>query len=131
MMGLAAGSTTRCSSSRASGRSGRAGGEGDAIAVTGGTASRAVLFSGLTVVLALLGMLIVPTNIFPSLARARSSWSVSVVAALTLLPALLSLLGDRVNSLRVPFLGRRILDGRAAGGGPGAAWRTGACAGRR
>ena len=32
----------------------------DAIAVTGGTASRAVLFSGLTVVLALLGLLIVP-----------------------------------------------------------------------
>ena len=43
----------------------------DAIAVTGGTASRAVLFSGLTVVLALLGLLIVPTNIFASLAHRR------------------------------------------------------------
>ena len=88
----------------------------DAIAVTGGTASRAVLFSGLTVVLALLGLLIVPTNIFASLAiGAILVVSMSVVAALTLLPAVLSLLGDRVNSLKVPYLGRRILDSRAAG----------------
>ena len=33
---------------------------------------------------------------------------VSVVAALTLVPALLGLLGDRVNALRVPFLGRAV-----------------------
>ena len=88
----------------------------DAIAVTGGTASRAVLFSGLTVVLALLGLLIVPTNIFASLAiGAILVVSMSVLAALTLLPAVLSLLGDRVNSLKVPYLGRRILDNRGAG----------------
>ena len=88
----------------------------DAITVTGGTASRAVLFSGLTVVLALLGLLIVPTNIFASLAiGAILVVSMSVLAALTLLPAVLSLLGDRVNSLKVPYLGRRLLDGRAAG----------------
>ena len=88
----------------------------DAIAVTGGTASRAVLFSGLTVVLALLGLLIVPTNIFASLAiGAILVVSMSVIAALTLLPAVLSLLGDRVNSLKLPYLGRRIIDNRAAG----------------
>ncbi|MGE5229285.1 MAG: MMPL family transporter [Deltaproteobacteria bacterium] len=88
----------------------------DAIAVTGGTASRAVLFSGLTVVLALLGLLIVPTNIFASLAiGAILVVSMAVTAALTLLPAVLSLLGDRVNSLKVPYLGRRILDNRSAG----------------
>ena len=88
----------------------------DAIAVTGGTASRAVLFSGLTVVLALLGLLIVPTNIFASLAiGAILVVTMSVIAALTLLPAVLSILGDRVNSLKIPYLGRRILDGRAAG----------------
>jgi RND superfamily putative drug exporter len=88
----------------------------DAIAVTGGTASRAVLFSGLTVVLALVGMLIVPTNIFFSLALgAILVVSMAVIAALTLLPAVLGLLGDRVNSLRVPYLGRRLLDARAAG----------------
>ena len=88
----------------------------DAIAVTGGTASRAVLFSGLTVVLALLGLVIVPTSIFVSLAiGAILVVSMSVVAALTLLPAVLSLLGDRVNSLKVPYLGRRLLDGQAGG----------------
>jgi RND superfamily putative drug exporter len=88
----------------------------DAIAVTGGTASRAVLFSGLTVVLALLGLLIVPTNIFASLAiGAILVVSMSVLAALTLLPAVLSILGDRVNSLKLPYLGRRIIDNRAAG----------------
>jgi len=38
-----------------------------------------------------------------------------VLAALTLLPAVLSILGDRVNSLKVPYLGRRIIDNRAAG----------------
>ena len=75
-----------------------------------------MLFSGLTVVLALLGLLIVPTNIFASLAiGAILVVSMSVVAALTLLPAVLSLLGDRVNSLKVPYLGRRLLDGRADG----------------
>ena len=88
----------------------------DAIAVTGGTASRAVLFSGLTVVLALLGLVIVPTNIFASLAiGAILVVSMSVVAALTLLPAVLSLLGDRINSLKLPYLGRRLIDGQARG----------------
>jgi RND superfamily putative drug exporter len=88
----------------------------DAITVTGGTASRAVLFSGLTVVLALAGLLIVPTSIFVSLAvGAILVVGMSVVAALTLLPAVLSLLGDRVNSLKVPYLGRRLLAAKADG----------------
>jgi putative drug exporter of the RND superfamily len=88
----------------------------DAITVTGGTASRAVLFSGLTVILALIGLIAVPTNIFASLAvGAMLVVAMAVLAALTLLPAVLSLLGDRVNSLRVPYLGRRLLDGHATG----------------
>jgi RND superfamily putative drug exporter len=81
----------------------------EAIAVAGATASRAVLFSGTTFVIALLGMLIVPTSIMRSLAiGAILVGIVSVAAALTLLPALLSVLGDRVNALRVPILGRRL-----------------------
>ena len=84
----------------------------DAIAQTGATASRAVLFSGSTFVVALLGMFIVPTSIMRSLALgAILVGIVSVAAALTLLPALLSLVGDRVNSMRVPYLGRNL--GRA------------------
>jgi len=84
----------------------------DAITHTGATASRAVLFSGSTFVVALFGMLLVPTSIMRSLAAgAIVVGIVSVAAALTLLPALLSLLGDKVNAVRVPILGRNL--GRA------------------
>lgn len=74
----------------------------DAIGATGATASRAVFFSGLTVVMALLGMFLFPITIFRSIgAGAIFVVLVAMLAALTLLPALLSLFGDRVNSLRV------------------------------
>ena len=64
-----------------------------AIAMSGATASRAVLFSGTTFIIALLGLFIVPTNILRSLAAgAVIVGVVSVAAALTLLPAMLSLL---------------------------------------
>jgi uncharacterized membrane protein YdfJ with MMPL/SSD domain len=80
-----------------------------AIRAAGATASRAVFFSGSTFVVSLFGMLIVPTSIMRSLAAgAIIVGIVSVAAALTLLPALLMLLGDRVNALRVPFLGRNL-----------------------
>ena len=94
----------------------------DAIGLTGATASRAVLFSGSTFVVALFGMLLVPTTIMRSLAAgAIIVGVVSVVAALTLLPALLSLLGDRVDRLRVPVLGRNL--GRADSA-EGRFWRS-------
>jgi RND superfamily putative drug exporter len=97
----------------------------DAIARAGATASRAVFFSGMTVVLALLGMLIVPTTIFRSLASgAILVVVVAVLASLTLLPALLSLIGDRVNALRVPILGRRLVSQRAEGSGGFWDWMT-------
>jgi uncharacterized membrane protein YdfJ with MMPL/SSD domain len=80
-----------------------------AIATAGATASRAVLFSGLAFVLAMTGMLLVPSSIMRSLAAgAILVGIVSVIAALTLLPAVLSLLGDRVNALRIPFFGRDV-----------------------
>ena len=79
----------------------------DAIAATGGTASRAVLFSGFAFVIAMLGLLLIPNTIFRSLAAGAILVGItSVAAALTLLPAVLSLLGDRVNALRIPFIGR-------------------------
>ncbi|MDX6299643.1 MAG: putative drug exporter of the superfamily, partial [Nocardioidaceae bacterium] len=80
----------------------------DAIGTTGATASKAVLFSGSSFVVALLGLLLVPDTTLRSLALgAIIVGLVTMVAALTLLPALLSLLGDRVNALRLPFVGRR------------------------
>lgn len=73
-----------------------------AIEATGATASRAVFFSGLTVVLALLGMILIPNSIFKSLgAGAIFVVVVAVLASLTLLPAVLGLLGDKVNALRI------------------------------
>jgi uncharacterized membrane protein YdfJ with MMPL/SSD domain len=79
----------------------------DAIGGAGATASRAVLFSGMTFVLAMFGLLLVPSTIFRSLAAgAILVGIVSVIAALTLLPAVLGLLGDRINALRLPFFGR-------------------------
>lgn len=70
----------------------------DAIVAAGATASRAVFFSGLTVVLALLGMFIIPTTIFRSMAAgAIFVVLASIAASLTLLPALLGLLKDRIN----------------------------------
>jgi RND superfamily putative drug exporter len=77
----------------------------DAIAAAGATASRAVFFSGITVVLALTGMLIVPTTIFRALAGGAILVTLaSIVASMTLLPAVLALLGDKVNW---PRLGKR------------------------
>jgi uncharacterized membrane protein YdfJ with MMPL/SSD domain len=86
----------------------------EAIGAAGATASRAVLFSGLAFALAMLGMVLVPDTILRSLAvGAILVGVVSVAAALTLLPALLGLLGDRVNALRLPIVGRGL--GRPSG----------------
>ena len=79
----------------------------DAIVTAGATASRAVLFSGAAFVLAMTGLELVPNTIMRSLATgAILVGIVSVIAALTLLPAVLSLLGDRINALRIPYFGR-------------------------
>jgi uncharacterized membrane protein YdfJ with MMPL/SSD domain len=80
----------------------------DAIAASSMTASRAVVFSGTAFVVAMLGMLIVPNSIMRSLAIGAIVVGVfSVIAATTLLPALLGLLGDGVDRLRLPLVGRR------------------------
>jgi RND superfamily putative drug exporter len=80
----------------------------DAIETAGATASRAVLFSGAAFVLAMTGLELVPNTIMRSLATGAILVGIaSVVAALTLLPAVISLLGDRIERLRIPYFGRR------------------------
>jgi uncharacterized membrane protein YdfJ with MMPL/SSD domain len=80
----------------------------EAISAPALTANRAVLFSGTTFVIAMFGMFIVPSSIMRSLAvGAILVGIVSVVASATLLPALLGLLGDRVDALRIPIVGKR------------------------
>ena len=92
----------------------------ESIGMSGATANRAVFFSGLTVVLALAGMLLVPTTIFRGLAGgAILVVLVSLALSMTMLPAILSILGDKINAGRVFGRGRNIEHGR-----PGGFWDT-------
>ena len=71
------------------------------------TAGRAVLFAGITVIIALMGMFLLGINFLYGVAVAAAlSVLMTMIAALTLLPALLSIVGRRVNKLRIPGYGR-------------------------
>ncbi len=94
----------------------------DAVAKAGATAGRTVLFSGFTVVFALCGMLIIPSSFFQSLGLgAIIVVLVTLAATFTLLPAVLALLGPRVNSLRLPYFGRSAAPSRS-GDSRGGTW---------
>jgi putative drug exporter of the RND superfamily len=80
-----------------------------AILTVAETATRAVVFSGIAFVLAMLGMFLMPDSTLRSLAVGAIAVAlVSIIVALTFHPALLMVLGDRVDSLRVPWIGRRV-----------------------
>ena len=80
----------------------------EAVRRTASTATRSVVISGITVMLALLGIVIVPTLVFVSLGvGALIVVVVSILISLTLLPSIIGLLGDKLNSLRVPFLNKK------------------------
>ena len=92
---------------RAAGRTERA-----ALEAAAATSGRSVLISGLTVMVAMAGMFLTGNGTFASLALATILVvAVAVLGSLTVLPALLSRLGDKVDRVRVPFLGRRRRDG--------------------
>ena len=75
-----------------------------AVAMTSATAGRAIFFSGMTVIAGLLGMLFFDNTGLPSLGWGGiCATFVALTSSMVLLPALLSLLGERVNSLKVPF----------------------------
>jgi putative drug exporter of the RND superfamily len=103
MIGLAVGidyslfTVSRYREERAKGR-----GKLDAIIHAGATASRAVFFSGLTVMVALMGMLLLPNTIYRSIGLgAILVVIIAVAASLTLLPAVLALMGDKIDALRI------------------------------
>jgi uncharacterized membrane protein YdfJ with MMPL/SSD domain len=88
---------------RAGGRSERA-----ALVAAAATSGRAVLISGVTVIVAMAGMFISGDKAFVSFAEGTILVvAIAVFASLTILPAMLSWLGDRVEKGRVPLLGRR------------------------
>ncbi|MBO0684959.1 MAG: MMPL family transporter, partial [Candidatus Dormibacteraeota bacterium] len=86
----------------------------DALAKTVATAGRAVTFSGLTVAIGLSAMLFYQGTFLASMGAAGGiAVAGAVLYGLTFLPALLAILGPRVDLLRVPFLRRtRPPDGR-------------------
>ena len=87
----------------------RAAGRGStaAIEAAAATSGRSVLISGLTVMVAMAGMYLGGIANFASFATGTIMVvAVAVIGSLTVLPALLSKLGDRVEKGRVPFVGR-------------------------
>ena len=79
----------------------------DAITVASNTTGRAVFYAGITVVLSLAGLALADNPIFISMGMsAIFVVLIAIVGSLTVLPALLSVLGDNVDRLRIPLLGR-------------------------
>src|ERR1700733_14780543 len=72
------------------------------------TSGRAIVVSGLTVMTALAGLFLTGYSLFSGMAiGAIVVVGIAVTGSLTVLPALLSWLGDRVDKGRIPFIGRR------------------------
>ncbi|WP_329108383.1 MMPL family transporter [Micromonospora sp. NBC_01699] len=93
------------------------------------TAGRTVLVSGLTIALALASLLIFPQVFLRSMGLGGvAAVLVAMLAALTVLPALLAVLGHRINALRVPLPGARRRAARAAAAAAGGAVRGGGAA---
>ena len=83
----------------------------EAIAVASNTTGRAVFYAGITVVLSLVGLMLTNSAIFISMSVGIIIVVLlALVASLTLLPAMLSVLGDNVNRLRLPIIGRETKD---------------------
>ena len=88
----------------------RAAGRGhrDAIHIAAATSGRAILISGLTVMVAMAGMFLAGDMTFTALGvGAITVVLVAMIGSVTVVPAILSVLGDKVEKGRIPFLGRR------------------------
>ncbi len=88
---------------RAAGRS-----SADALRVAAATSGRAIVISGLTVMISLAGLFLSGINLFTGMAFGTITVvGVAVIGSLTVLPALLSMLGDWADRGRIPIVGRR------------------------
>ncbi|HET9520280.1 MAG TPA: MMPL family transporter [Candidatus Limnocylindrales bacterium] len=84
----------------------------EAISVASSTAGRAVFFSGLAVTISIAGLFLLDDPLFQSMAIGTIAVVVvAVIGSLTFLPATISILGDGVNRLRLPILGREREEG--------------------
>jgi RND superfamily putative drug exporter len=81
---------------------------GEALRIAAATSGRAIVVSGLTVMIALAGLFLTGYSVFTGVAIGTIAVvGVTVVGSLTVLPALLSWLGRWADRGRIPFLGRR------------------------
>jgi RND superfamily putative drug exporter len=95
----------------------------DAVVEAVSTAGRSVLIAGSTVVIAVLGLFLTGLPYMYGVAISASlAVLVVMLASITLLPALLSYLGPKVDRLRIPFLGRRLESEGDDGESPAARW---------
>nr|WSX81840.1 MMPL family transporter [Streptomyces sp. NBC_00899] len=95
--------------------------------IAAATSGRAVLISGITVIVAMAGMLFTGIGDFKAMGVATMIVvAIAMFGSVTVLPALLSLLGHRVEKGRLPFLNRRRKQaaGRPAAPGNSRLWRT-------
>ena len=115
LMGLATGidySLFVISRYRTERRSGRS--KEESLRTASGTSGKAVVFAGTVVLLAISGMFVVDNVIFSSLGLAAIvAVALAIILSVSLLPALVALLGDNLDRLSVPFLSR---DGGTGGG---------------
>ncbi|MET7762156.1 MMPL family transporter [Streptomyces sp. NPDC005393] len=89
-----------------------------ALRIAAATSGRAVLVSGVTVMLAMSGMFLSGLLLFKGFAVATILVVLmAMLGSVTVLPAMLSWLGDRIDAGRVPLLNRRRKKGVHAGGG--------------
>jgi uncharacterized membrane protein YdfJ with MMPL/SSD domain len=108
LMGLATGIDyalfviTRFRRERRAGRS-----KDEALLIASATSGQAVVFAGATVLLAICGMFLVGNSVFSTLGLAAIVVvALAIIMSVSLLPALLAMLGDNVDRFRVPFLDR-------------------------
>ncbi|MDX3574371.1 MMPL family transporter [Streptomyces sp. ID05-47C] len=88
-----------------------------ALRIAAATSGRAIIVSGVTVCVAMAGMLFTGLAEFEAMGLASLMVvAVAMVGSVTVLPALLSLLGERVEKGRIPFLRRRARKGGNGGG---------------
>jgi putative drug exporter of the RND superfamily len=87
-----------------------------ALVIAAQTSGRSIWVSGLTVIVAMAGMYLTRDATFASFATATILVvATAVIGSLTVLPALLSALGDRVDAIKIPGLYRRRSEGRVWG----------------
>ncbi|MFF0063249.1 MMPL family transporter [Streptomyces sp. NPDC005279] len=94
-----------------------------AMQIAAATSGRAVIVSGVTVCVAMAGMLFTGIGEFESMGLASLIVvAVAMAGSVTVLPALLSLLGERVEKGRVPLLNRGKRGANGAGGAESRVW---------